>query len=247
MRRRIDLSLVLACRNLEPNLSGNLRQILHTLSLSHLTFELILIDDYSDDTTAQTIKDFKKSSKRKYPRMIVACHKKRLGRAVTVTEGIERAKAPVVGIMSPGLGISPVYIPLALDTIATGAADILVARRIFHPKSNPLVRFAYFLMAKVTSMFVYTGNADVYSSFKFFNRKKIKPLIAKVKHTGRMWDVELLILANRIGLKIGELPVVYRPKTETLELFNLPDEAYGFMTDLLGLWRRMYLKARGMI
>jgi glycosyltransferase involved in cell wall biosynthesis len=247
MRRRIDLSLVLACRNLETSLEGNLRQILHTFSLSRFTYEMILIDDKSDDSTAQIIKSFKKSCRSKFPKITTIFHKKRLGRALTISEGIMKAKSPVVGTLSPGLGISPIYVTLATDTIITRQVDILVARRIFHPNSSVLVKFAYYLMAKLTDLFVDTSGIDAYSSFKFFNRKRILPLLSKVRHTGRLWDVELVIIAKRMGYRIGELPVVYRPKAEYLPITLIPGEVTGFLTDLLTFWQRMYLKARGNI
>lgn len=247
MRRRTDLSLILACRNLEPKLLGSLRQIMRTLSLSHLTYELILIDDDSSDSTADTIRRFVKSIRFKNPGIKTVYHHFQMGRARTVTEGIVRASGTVVGIMSPALGVSPVYIPLTVDTISQGQADILVGKRIFHPTTKPEVRLTNYLMSKLTGLMVDTAGVDVFSDFKFFNRKKIKELVGRVKNQGVLWDTELMILAKRQGLKIGEMPVVYRPRLHSFSYSDFREETCGFISDLVDLWRRLYLKSRGRI
>jgi glycosyltransferase involved in cell wall biosynthesis len=247
MRRKVDLSLVLACRNLEPKLDGNLRQIIRTLALSKFTYELILIDDASDDSTAAIIKKFAQSIRTKFPRIKTVYHHARFGRSRTLAEGLKLAKAPVIGMLSPGLGISPAYIPVTADTIISGDADVLVGRRIFHPGANAFVRLGNYFLLKSTGLMVDTAGADVYSSFKFFNRKKLGRIISRVKNTGRLWDTELLILAKRAGFRIAELPVVYRPKATSFPPLSLWEESTGFVSDLVGLWRRLYVKSRGHI
>jgi glycosyltransferase involved in cell wall biosynthesis len=247
MGRRTDLSLILACRNLEPRLAGSLRQIMHTLSLSHLTYELILIDDDSEDATASFIKRFAKSVRTKNPKIKTIYHHFRMGRARTVVEGIAKATGTVVGIMSPTMGISPVYIPITVDTIIQGQADVLVGRRIFHSMTKPEVHLTNFFMANVTKLLVDTSGVDVFSNFKFFNRKKIKNLVSRVKNQGMLWDTELLIHAKRQGLKIAEMPVVYRPRLPSFSISDFREETGGFISDLLELWRRLYLKSRGRI
>jgi hypothetical protein len=51
---------------------------------------------------------------------------------------------------------------------------------------------------------------DHQCGFKAFNRKTIMPLLAEVRDTHWFWDTELLVRAQRKGMKFCEFPVHWR-------------------------------------
>ena len=58
MRKQpLDLSLVLACYNEEAVLRDNIDQIIEVLDNSNITYEIIFVDDCSQDRTIEIIHD----------------------------------------------------------------------------------------------------------------------------------------------------------------------------------------------
>ena len=53
--KTIDLSLIIACYNEGPSLAESVRQVIETLDQTPWTYELIFVDDYSQDGTRQLI------------------------------------------------------------------------------------------------------------------------------------------------------------------------------------------------
>ena len=51
---------------------------------------------------------------------------------------------------------------------------------------------------------------DTQCGFKLFARERVEPLVAKLRVDGFAFDVELLFLAARFQLRVGEVPVVWR-------------------------------------
>lgn len=72
--------------------------------------------------------------------------------------------------------------------------------------------------------------------FKAFRRKDILPILDQVKDTRWFWDTELLVKAQRAGLKVDEFPIEWSEKGESkVRIFNdAKDMGLGILRLMLG-------------
>ena len=111
---------------------------------------------------------------------------------------------------------------LALFAEHADAADIVIASRLL-PQSNivtprPLSRR---IMGRVFPAIVNTiaptGVADTQCGFKLFRRSAVEAIFPLQRIEGFAFDVELLLLARRLGLRIAEVPIDWdNPESTTI-------------------------------
>lgn len=229
---KYDVSLVLPCYNEAEHFSESVRRIINILDQSDFSWEIIFIDDGSEDKTIGIIKKFLK----KYPRKNLSAyfHRRNLGRGKTVAEGIEKSQGKVAGYIDIDLEVPPDYIPRFVEEIENGG-DVAAGWRIYDFTLRSLPRWAtskgYNLVRDKT---LGTTIKDTEAGYKFFRRKKILPILKKCASPGWFWDTEIMVLSKKAGLKISLIPVVFIrrfDKTSTVRL--IPDT----LVYLRELWR----------
>jgi dolichyl-phosphate beta-glucosyltransferase len=75
------------------------------------------------------------------------------------------------------------------------------------------------------------GIADTQCGFKLFPRELAQKLFRAQRLTGAAFDVELLFMAQRNGLKIAEVPVTWIDSPETR--FNRVTDSLDALKDLV--------------
>lgn len=68
---------------------------------------------------------------------------------------------------------------------------------------------------------------DTETGYKFFNRKKILPIMKRTMHNGWFWDTEIMALAYRAGLRIREEPVLFIRRLDKKSSVRLLHDAVG--------------------
>ena len=203
--RRVDLSLVLACFNEGPTLNNSLAKIVEVLKLLRYSWEIIAIDDNSSDETYQILKKFSKNRKH----FSVFKNTQNIGRGGTVFLGVKRAKGKVVGFIDVDLEVSPVYIPEFVRAIDKGV-DLAIATRIYKDSFASINRW---LLSKgyryITKHFLNLNIKDTEAGYKFFNQKKMLPVLEKTQDKKWFFDTEIIIRSVAKKLKIVEIPVLF--------------------------------------
>jgi len=227
-----DFSLILPCYNEGQIFNKNVEWILDTLKRSRFSFEIIFVDDKSQDKTKQLIQKVC-ATKPKFCRAIY--HSQNLGRGTAVKDGIISAKGKVAGYIDIDCEVSPVYIPEAVDKILKKQADVVVGRRIYKLTPSSILRAIMTVGYKKLSSFILpTDNIDTESGYKFFNRKKILPILKLTNHPHWFWDTQIIVFSKLGGLKITEIPVLFLKnpnKKSTIRILkDVPDY-------LVNLWR----------
>lgn len=206
MKRRVELSLVLACYNEEQIFEESLRRIARVLERSGYSWEIIFVEDKSTDNTADLVRRW--SNTHAHCRALF--HSRNRGRGWTVADGIRAAKGTVVGYIDIDCEVSPVYIPQMADLIVAKKADVVIGKRIYRTTVSSLVREVFSLGYQwLANRMLQTGGLDTETGYKFFHRGKILPVLKKTKHPGWFWDTEIMVRARRVGLRIVETPVLF--------------------------------------
>jgi len=230
MHHRYDFSLILACYQEGEHFNDSIEKIIQVLDNTNYTYEIIFIDDASTDQTPELIKKIIK----KYPRknLSVFFHQKNQGRGKTVKQGFLKAKGKVMGYIDIDLEVPAEYIPHFIKAIKDGY-HVANAHRIYDLYLQALPRWVaskgYRLLIK---KILNTRLVDTEAGYKFFNRSKCFSLIKKCQYPGWFWDTEVMIRAERQGLKIIEIPVAFIRRTDKTSTVKLIPDTLKYLHNL---------------
>lgn len=215
------LSLVLACYNEQETLLESFATIKRVLDALQRPYEIIFVDDCSKDGTRALLAEIQ-ARQPELP-IHVVLHEKNQGRGATVSEGFRLARGEYTGYLDVDLEVHPRYIPSLLDALEAGA-DVATLRRVYIVEWRSLDRFVLsrgysWLVRRVLG----TRVLDTETGFKFFRREKLLALLPQIEDRHWFWDTEVMVLAERAGLRIVEVPGAFvrrRDKTSTLHPFR---------------------------
>ena len=234
------LSVVLACYNEAGILAPSFGEILETLKDSSARFEIVFVDDASRDATPEIIRSLIAAHPEQQLRAIF--HERNQGRGASVSDGLRAARGEVMGYLDVDLEIHSRYIPSLVRAIRNGA-DVATVRRIYAFQVRSLDRY---VLSRGYSWLVRrllgTSLLDTETGYKFFRRATTSELLAAVESQGWFWDTEVMLRAERRGLRIVEIPGAYvRRYDKTSSVRSLRDSV-GYFRQLLAFRRRL---ARG--
>ncbi len=201
------VSLVLACYNEAEHLETSFLEIRETLDQTTWPWEIIFVDDVSRDRTREILHAIVAAHPQHQLRLIL--HEQNRGRGATVTDGFRAARGEICGYIDVDLEVHCRYIPSLVRAIEKGA-DIAVLRRIYAFQVRSLDRYfmsrGYSWLVRKLLQLPYR---DTETGYKFFRRLSLLPLLDQVRDPGWFWDTEVMVRAERAGLRIVEVPGAY--------------------------------------
>jgi dolichyl-phosphate beta-glucosyltransferase len=206
----VSLSVIIPAYNEAVRLGKTLRAVVDYLSENVPDGELIVVDDGSaDDTAALARATFKNAQ---HLRTSVISYKSNLGKGRAVRLGLLAARGDVGLFSDADLSTPITEAPKLVDPIVSGQYDVTFGSRALDRELigvhqswrreqggrvfNLVVRLA-------TGMPFW----DTQCGFKAFRMNVCRPLIEAATVDRFGFDVELLYLAFRAGLRLKEIPV----------------------------------------
>jgi len=162
--------------------------------------EVVVVDDGSGDDTGLIAKTLGAT---------VIRHEKNLGKGAALRDCFEAAKrdgADVLVTLDADGQHDPSKIPLLVDALEMGEADVVIGSRTARPADMPRHRWAgarvldFAAQVKVGDRLI-----DTQSGFRAYSRRAIENLVAA--EFGMGVDSELIIKADKAGMKIVEIPI----------------------------------------
>jgi glycosyltransferase involved in cell wall biosynthesis len=204
------LSVIVPAFNEARRLTNNLPALLIYLQDLRPAAELIVVDDGSSDQTARVAEEFF-ARHPEVPARVLRFEQNR-GKGHAVRAGLLAARAPIALFSDADLSTPIAELPKIIEPIEAGSYDIVFGSRaldrnlIGHRQPwqreqsgkifNGIVRL-------LTGLPFY----DTQCGFKAFRMEAARPVIAQGQVDGFGFDVELLLLAQRAGLRMLEVPV----------------------------------------
>jgi len=205
VRDRPDLTIVLPAFNEAARLPMSIPQLTDHLRSRSERVEVIIVDDGSSDDTVSVATDLLEG----LPNAGVYKLGRHAGKGAAVRAGIARATGESIVFMDADLATDLRYLDPLLA--ALGDVHIAVGSRSapgavtsgITPSSDAAHRVFNMLARSVTGL----EFTDFQCGFKGFRASTAKLLFHLMRERGYAFDVELLILADKIGFDVREIPV----------------------------------------
>ncbi|NCQ33081.1 MAG: hypothetical protein COY42_10610 [Armatimonadetes bacterium CG_4_10_14_0_8_um_filter_66_14] len=227
-----DLSLIVACYNEEPILADSVAQVFEVLDATRFSYEVIFVDDCSQDRTREIIDSILARYPDKSLRRIF--HEQNIGRGGTVADGFRAAHGEVVGYLDIDLEVQARYIPACVLAVRNGH-DVATALRIYKLSLRSLARHLFSrgyagLMRKLLGI----PFEDTETGFKFFRRARLMPVLDEIEDTGWFWDTEVMARAHLRGYRIVEIPCLFIRRFDKDSSVNVLRDTVDYLRKL---WR----------
>ena len=230
------LSVIVPAYNEAGRIVATLETLSRYLREQSYTWEVITVDDGSTDTTAAIVEQW--SSGRDGFRLERIEHG---GKGVAVKHGMLAASGEYRFMCDADLAM-PIshlsdflrYMSLGND-IVIGSRHIAGANRHDESLLRPLLGRAF---NKIVQLMAVPGIHDTQSGFKCFSADAAKSLFSVQQTMGWGFDVELLYLARKRGMRVLEIPIDWRHDADSR--LNPATAGLNMLRDVLAIrWRSM--------
>jgi glycosyltransferase involved in cell wall biosynthesis len=201
--RSAEVSAVMPAYNEEANLEESVGRMARALESSARTFEIIVVDDGSQDGTAAVLERLKAA----HPNLRVIRHPANRGYGAALRSGFDAARFAWIFLMDADNQFDPAEVELLLAK--TAGADIVAGYR--KHRRDPLLRrlnaWAFFTMVRLLFGRLVR---DVNCAFKLFRRDLVARMA--LHSEGALINTEMLVLARQLHARVVEVPVHHYPR-----------------------------------
>lgn len=204
------VSVIVPAYNEAGTIADTLKQIVDYAGRKPYAFEVIVSADGNDGT-----REAARAVAEKQPGIRVIGNVERLGKGRGIREGVRLAEGDVIGFVdadnkTPITEFDKFEGPLGegwdvvIGSRAMPGASI-ERRQPWHRRAGSKV-FSFGMHAVIGL----PGITDTQCGFKFFARAAALDIFSRQRIDGYMFDVEILVLAERSGYRIAQVPVRWR-------------------------------------
>jgi dolichyl-phosphate beta-glucosyltransferase len=210
-----ELSIVIPCFNEEQRLPRTIELIEQYLARVETPYELILVDDGSTDGTRE-IMDV---AAERNPSVRLEALPQNRGKGRALAEGVAAARGAQVLVTDADLS-TPIDEIEKLRAELSKGAGVAIASRALRGSRVEISQPAYrVLMGKAFNLLVQAvllpGIWDTQCGFKLFRADVAHQVFAGLTTDGFGYDPEVLYRAKKRGVRIAEVPVVWRNSAPT--------------------------------
>lgn len=216
MRQAVRMiSVVIPVHNEARVLAAGIARLKKALDSLGTEYEVIISEDGSTDGSTGIAKKLADGSSGKI-RLLAS--EKRLGRGISLANAIRSARGDIVVYTDADLATDLGHLGELVREI-DGGMDIVTGSRLLPGsvvEGRHFVREffsrGYNLLLRILFR---TSVRDHQCGFKAFRKSAVIPLLDEVKDKHWFWDSELLIRAQRKGLKVSEIPVRWSDRKQS--------------------------------
>lgn len=210
----IHLSVVIPAYNEEKRLPQSLSKVMEFLKQQSYTSEVIISDDGSTDQTVPLAAEILKE----VPHRIVTTPQNR-GKGHAVRQGVLAAQGEYILFTDADLSTPIEEVTRFLNHLEKDQEVVIGSRALPDSKvmihQNALRETMGKVFNSIACFFAFKGIHDSQCGFKAFRRESARKLFGLQKLDGFSFDVEIVFLAQKLGLRLLELPVIWRNSAQS--------------------------------
>jgi dolichol-phosphate mannosyltransferase len=237
MNSELMLSVVVPVLNEAENIAPLISEICSSLD-GKLEYEIIYVDDGSDDATPEILSEIKSSCSR----LRILRHKTSCGQSTAITTGIHSAKAPWIATLDGDGQNDPADIPLLWEKMRGYSAPndkLMVVGYRKKRRDTWLKRLSSKIANAVRSSLLKDGTPDTGSGLKLFK----KDLFRKLPYFDHMHRF-LPALVIRADGRVLSVEVNHRERKRGTSKYGLHNRLWVGIIDMFGV---MWLQRRSKI
>jgi glycosyltransferase involved in cell wall biosynthesis len=211
-RKRMDISLVLPIYNELENLAPLIEEIEGVLDATGKSYEIIAVDDGSDDGSVELLKKLAKE----HPHLRAVFFRKNSGQAAAFDAGFRNASGDVVVTMDADLQNDPKDIPALIEKLETGGYDLVTGWRKDRKDGALLRKIPSRIANRMIRRMTGTKVHDLGCSLKVYR----KHVTDEMRLYGEMHRF-ISVLAASQGAKIGEMVVNHRARRAGVSKYGI--------------------------
>jgi dolichyl-phosphate beta-glucosyltransferase len=207
MKPQPQLSIVIPALNEEARLGPTLGDYLAYCHQSGRQVEVIVVDDGSVDHTSVLVNRFASE----HPEVRLIRLAENHGKGHAVRSGVVNARGKLV-LFADADGATPLSELERLESALDAGADVAIGSRAMHDQTVRVnARLYRRIMGRIFHRIVESltvpGVKDTQCGFKLFRGPVAHDLFSRMRMRGFSFDVEVLMMAQRRGYRIAEVPV----------------------------------------
>ena len=235
------LTIVVPAWNEEARIGATLDCLLRDGAALNIE-EVIIVNDGSADGTSAVVRE-RAARHSGLPCVRLIEHEQNRGKGAALRTGLSAAQSPLVGFIDADLSVGPESFGVAAERITSQGADVVVGYRISSTglpdgAGQPMVRYWMSrLFKRVQRGIIGLPTRDTQCPFKLFTREAAARSLPHCTSDGWGFDVEVLLVASRAGLRIEEIPVAWSFVGGSTVRAN-PQTAWRTLRELVAIRRK---------
>ena len=211
-RKNFKLSVIIPCYNEKKTIQAILKKIIESLNNYKIVdYEIIIVDDSSDDGTKELLNEIKNKEK-----MIVFFHETNLGKGAAIQTAIQHITGDITIIQDADLEYDPYdYNKLLLPFFETNADVVYGSRFLGGGKYTRIHFFWHYLANKILTFFcnslINLNLTDMETGYKVFKSSILKSITLQEKTFA--FEPEITIKLSKKGCKFYEVPITYNGRS----------------------------------
>lgn len=209
----LEFSIIIPAYDAAHCLGGCLETVRRFLEEGGSPYEIIVVDDGSKDRTPDIIREYE----RKVPQVRGVAHGRNRGKGAAVRTGMLAARGRLRLATDADNATDISYLTAALRQIQDGA-DVAIASRSARDVPGAGQAIPQGVVRRLAGIF---GNAlirlaglhgihDTQCGFKLFRAEAAERLFSLSRIDRWAFDIEILLLARRMGFRVGIFPVQWK-------------------------------------
>ena len=206
------LSIVIPCYNEKNTIEVILKKVIKNLNdYKYFNYEIIIVDDYSNDGTIELLKDSVIDEKVK-----TFFHKQNFGKGAAIHTALNHISGDIVIIQDADLEYDPQdYNKLILPFFETNA-DVVYGSRFLGGGKYVRIHFFWHYLANkiltfICNLFINLNLTDMETGYKAFKSSILKEITLKEKTFS--FEPEVTIKLAKRKCKFYEVPITYNGRS----------------------------------
>jgi dolichyl-phosphate beta-glucosyltransferase len=202
-----ELSIIIPAYNEEALIISTLDGLDSYLSAHPETYEIIVVDDGSHDTTSRCIQEWKESHPADLQLLV---NERNMGKGFSIRRAVTESRGRFIIFIDADLPYELYAIDNFLDSLR-GGYDLAIGSRVLpgsQVKGVPILRYiSGQIFSWMVQALLFQGLPDTQCGFKSFRSGAAREIFRRLTIEGFGFDVEMLFVARKLKLAIQPVPV----------------------------------------